>query len=131
VGAAAAAVECAVAGKEQNAAIAVLDHRRDDRLRQIERTVKDHSPDMLPVLHRHLGEGFVRPDRGIVDQDVDAAELGQCPLRQGVDLVLLCDIGEDRYRFDAAVADLAGDRVGLGLVGAGVDDDMRAFTREL
>jgi hypothetical protein len=44
----------------------------------------------------------VRSDRGIVDQDVDTAELGQCPRRHGVDLVLFGHIGEDRYRLDLA-----------------------------
>ena len=86
---------------------------------------------MLPLLHRHLGEGLVRPDRGIVDQDVDPAELGQCPRRQRVDLVLFGHIGEHRYRLDPAVADLARHRVGLGLVGARVDDDVSAFACEL
>jgi len=37
----------------------------------------------------------VGPDCGIVDQDVDAAELGQGPRRQGVDLVLFGEVGED------------------------------------
>ena len=51
--------------------------------------------------------------------------------RQRLDLVLFGHIGEDRYRLDPEVADLAHDRVGLGLVGARVDDDVGAFARQL
>ena len=94
---------------------------------QVHRPVEHNAPDRLPILHRHLGEGLVRPDRGVVDQDVDTAELGQRPRRHRVDLVLLGDVGDDGDRLDPEVADFARDRVGLGLVGAGVDDDVRAF----
>src|SRR6516162_3921582 len=73
--ASAAAAKGSVTGEEQDAAELILDHRRDDRLRQIDGTVEDHTPDMLPIMHRDLGERLVRPDRGIVDQDVDSAEL--------------------------------------------------------
>ena len=85
---------------------------------------------MLPILYRHLGEGLVRPDRGIVDQDVDTAELGQGARRERVDLVLLGDIGKDGDRLDPKVADLARDRVDLGLVSAGVDHDVGALRRQ-
>src|ERR1700736_2138826 len=79
VSASAAAGECAFAGEEQDAPIAVGDHRGDDRSRAIHRPVEDDAPDLLPILHRHLGEELVRPDRRLVDQDVDAPEFRERP----------------------------------------------------
>ena len=74
---------------------------------------------MLPIRDGHLGEGLVRPDRGIVDQDVDPAKLGHRPRHHRVDLVLFGDIGKDGERLDPALPGLARDRLGLGLVGCG------------
>ena len=86
---------------------------------------------MLPVLHCYLGEGLVRPDRGVVDQDVYPAELGHCPRHHCIDLILFGDVGNDGERLDPAVAGLARDGVGLGLVGAGVDDDVSPLPGQL
>ena len=72
----------------------------------------------------------MRADRGVVDQDVDAPELGHRLADHGVDLVPRGDIGDDRDRLDAAVADLARHRLGFLLVAAGVDDDMGALARQ-
>ena len=127
MGPAAAAGEGAVAGEEQDPAVVVLDHRRDDGLGQVEGAVENNAPDMFPILHRHLGEGFVRPDRGVVNEDVDMAELGQGPRRQFVGLLLMRDIGDDGDRLDPEIPDLARDSLGLGLVGARVDDDVGAL----
>ena len=60
-----------------------------------------------------------------------AAELGQRPRHHRLDLVLPGDVGNDGERLDAERPGLARDRVGLGLVGAGVDDDVRAFAGQL
>ena len=73
----------------------------------------------------------MRPDRGVVDQDVDSAELGHRPRHHRVDLILLGDVGNDGERLDPAVPGLARDGVGLGLVGAGVDDDVSALPGQL
>ena len=79
----------------------------------------------------HLGERLVRPDRGVVDQDVDAPELGQRPRHHRLDLILLGDVGDNGERLDPELPGLARDGVGLGLVAAGVDDDVRAFAGQL
>src|SRR5262249_49606986 len=106
-------------------------HRRDDRAREVQRAVEDDPPDGLPVLYGQLGEGLVWPDRSIVDQDVDTSELGHCPRRQRLDLVLSGDIGDHRERLDPKAPGLAYDCVGLGLLRARVDTDVRAFSGQL
>src|SRR5580693_9105718 len=62
--------------KNRMAPVAILYHRLDHRARQVQRTVKNHTPDQLPIRIGRFGERLVRPDRGVVDQDVDPAELG-------------------------------------------------------
>ena len=86
---------------------------------------------MLPVLVGQFAERHVRADRGIVDQDVDAAEFGERVLRHRLDLILLCHIGDDREGPDTERLRFADDRVGFRLVGACIDDDMRALTGEM
>jgi hypothetical protein len=56
----------------------------------------------------------VRPDRGIVDEDVDPAELGERPGGQRLDFDLFPDV--DAYEDCPKVAGLA--RNGLGLLGS-------------
>src|SRR6266436_6160562 len=52
--------EGALAGEEQDAPVAVINHRIDNRPRTVHRPVEDDAPDLLPVPGRHLGEGLVR-----------------------------------------------------------------------
>src|SRR5579884_84580 len=131
VGAAgAAAGEGAVADEEEDAAVAVLDHRPDQCAGEVEPGVEHDAAHPLPVFVGQLGEWLVRADRGIVDQDIDAAELGEGLRRQRLDLPALADIGD---RGDGAHPErlrLAHDGLGLLPVGAGVDDDVRPFRRQ-
>jgi len=76
---AAAGRDRAVAAKEQDAPVAILDHWLDQCARQVERAVENHTADQLPIRVGRFGERLVRPDRGVVDQDVDPAELGERP----------------------------------------------------
>ena len=73
----------------------------------------------------------MRPDRSIVDQDVDPAKLGQRPRRQRLDLGLFADVGEYRDRLDPKTPGLTRDGLSLLLIGARVDNDMRAFAGQL
>jgi len=73
----------------------------------------------------------MRPNGRIVDQDVDAAELGQRPRHHRVDLILLGDVGNKGERPDPSALGFARDIVGLGLVRAGVDDDVSPFPGQL
>src|ERR1700738_3136721 len=117
----------AVADEEQNAPVAIPDHWLDQRARQVERAVKNHTPDQLPIRIGRFSERLVRPDRSIVDQDVDPAELGQRPGGQRLDLGLFADVGENRDRLDPQIPGLTRDGLSLLLIGARVDHDMRPF----
>src|SRR5215831_8706530 len=121
----------AVADEEQNAPVAILDHRLDQRPRQVERTVENHAPNKLPIRVGCFSERYVRPDRSIVDQDVDPAKLGQRPGGQRLDLGLFADVGEYRDRFDPKIPGLTRDGLSLLLIGARVDHDIRAFAGQL
>ena len=73
----------------------------------------------------------MRPDGGIVDEDVDAAELGQRLRHHRVDLILPGDVGNDCKRLDPSAPGFARDVIGLGLVRASVDDDVSPFPGKL
>ena len=68
-----------------------------------------------------FNERLVRPDRRIVDQDVDSAELGQRPSGQRLDLGLFADVGENRDRLDPQIPGLTRDGLSLMLIRARVD----------
>src|SRR6267143_677557 len=125
--AAAAGRDRAVAAKEQDAPVAIPDHWLDQRARQVERAVKNHTPDQLPIRIGRFSERLVRPDRSIVYQDVDPAELGQRPGGQRLDLGLFADVGENWDRLDPEIPGLTRDGLSLLLIGASVDHDMRPF----
>ena len=67
----------------------------------------------------------MRPDRSIVDQDVDPAELGQRPGGQCLHLGLFADVGKNGDRLDPEI--LTRDGLSFLLIGARVDHDMRPF----
>src|SRR5436189_1600963 len=122
--AAAARGNRAVADKEQNASVAILDHWLDQRARQVERAIENHAPYQLPIRVGRFGERLMRPDRGIVYQDVDPAELGQRLGGQRLDLGLFADVGENGDGLDPEIPGLARDDLSLLLIGTRVDHDM-------
>jgi len=73
----------------------------------VECAVENHDPDQLPIRIGRFDERLVRPDRGIVDQDVDPAELAHCPRHHRVGLILLRDVGNNRESLDPTLARLA------------------------
>jgi hypothetical protein len=52
-----------------------------------------HTSDQFPIGIGRFGERLMRPDRGIVDQDVDPTELGQRLGGKRLDLCLFADVG--------------------------------------
>ena len=78
-----------------DAAPVALDHAVDDLLAHVEQAVEVGPHDRVPVDLVHLLEGHVARDAGVVDQDVDRADLA---LHLG-----------DRARARVDVGDVAGD----------------------
>jgi hypothetical protein len=50
-----------------------------------ERAAQVHADDQVPVVVGHLEQQVVAGDAGVVDQDVDAAELLDDPVDRGLD----------------------------------------------
>jgi hypothetical protein len=71
----------------------------------------------------------MRPDRGIVDQNIDPAELGQRLCGQRLDLGLFADVDGDGL--DPEIPGLARHSLSLLPVGASVDHHIRTFPGEL
>ncbi|MGD0102687.1 MAG: hypothetical protein ABSC06_01450 [Rhodopila sp.] len=67
------------------------------------------------------------PDGGIVDQDVDAAERGQCTCRHRLDLILLGHVGNNGDCLHAQGLGFVHDGLRLSLVRAGIDNDLSTF----
>jgi hypothetical protein len=62
--------------------------------------------------------GFADVDAGIVDEDVDPAELAPDALDHRGHRRFVGDIGHDGYRPDAAASEIGDGRIRLGLVAA-------------
>ena len=68
---------------------------------------------------------------GVVNQDIDLAEgFFRCG-KKPFDFRLLGDIRLYRNRFAAALCDFINDTIGIFFGGRIIDDDSRAFSREL
>src|SRR5262249_7127075 len=89
----------------------------------VERAVEDHAGDRTPVRKRHRLERLLRAHRGIVDENVDAAEAGGGSGDHGPNRVGVGDIGGDGERPAALALGLAGDPPRLLPVRARIDDD--------
>ena len=80
-----------------------------------------------PVLVAHPRDQRVARDAGVVDEDVEVAELRLDPLDERLRLGRVADV-----RADGDTADLGGDRLSASsLPGAVVDRDLRAAARQL
>src|SRR6202035_4554814 len=67
----------------------------------------------IEVLSRHVPDGTVADDAGVVDQDVELAELRVGALDHGVGLVLVADVAEVRDRLPPALGDELHDPFGV------------------
>ena len=93
---------------------------RPDRLRAVERTGEVHPQVALPELGLLIAElAEVVECPGVVDQDVDRAELGDRPSHRFVDLCALGYVALDCGRAPSQLADLLRRRLG-------VDEALRA-----
>ncbi len=97
-------------------------HRRVGGVEEAEQVDLDH---LLPFVDRGVDHGAEQHHAGVVDQDVEPAQLGGDPRHRGPGLLALADVGLDLQRPAARRLDLS--RQGLQPVGpAGEDRHGRA-----
>jgi hypothetical protein len=83
-------------GHVDDAAAAALDEVREGGVRAVEDAAEVGGDDLLPLLDGHAADGAVAVDAGVVDEDVEPAELLDGRLDQGSALVRVSDAGVDR-----------------------------------
>jgi hypothetical protein len=96
-----------------------------------ERAVERHVHHGAPFRERHLIDRLLAAQRRVVDEEVDAAEALDRGRDHAVDRGSIGDVGDGGERLAALGDDLGDDGIGLGLIGAGVDDDRGAILRQL
>src|SRR5919106_1294399 len=102
-----------------------------DRLAGAQELAGEVDPDhRVPLLERHLLEGRVLLQAGVVDQDVDRAEFSQHLGKHRLDLVLLADVSLMGVGVAALVADLGHDLLGRLALGGVVDHHVGAGPAE-
>ena len=102
-------------------------HLRDDRVDEVEGRFEVHGDNRVPLGLAHPHHEAVLGDAGVVDEDVDAAEVLEDLLDDGVRLVEVGRVGGVTLDLMPESGDL-----GDGLLGRFVDDkigegDVRAF----
>src|SRR3990170_3836462 len=114
-----------------DAPAAALYHVRQRRVRAVEYAAQVGRDHLLPLLDTHPADGTVAVDAGVVDQDVDAAEL----LDRGVDHALdVIRVGDSRLNSDRLlplVLELCQQLLRLLLALEVVDHDLAAVVRQL
>ena len=108
-------------------ALPALDHRLERRAGAQERTSQVDAQVAVPRRRVQLEQAAAFGDRGVVHEDVRRAELRVDPCEEPLDGGLDTYVDHD---WQAAPADLVGDRLGRGTVDVG-DDDAGALGREL
>ena len=124
------ALQAALRGDVDDAALSARHHRRIDRLGHEEHALEVHVDDPVELL---LGEGLERladVDAGIVEQDVDRPELARRLGGEGPPGGDVGDVDRAVQGAPAERADLAGGLVGLGPVVEMAKGDVRALGRE-
>ena len=105
------------------------DQVRERRLGDVEEAFEVEVDHPLPLLDRRVLGRAEQHHPGVVDDGVEAAELGDGALDQRLGLGAVGDVGLDRQRATAGVADL-GDQLLQPVDPAGRHRDRRAFARE-
>ncbi len=87
-------------------------HVRDDGLRELDRAEQVHVEDAPPVLHARLRDRLVgRGAEGVVDEHVDAPELGRGCVGEAAAVLGARHVGRDGERAPAEGAHLGRDRL--------------------
>ena len=81
--------------------MALLLHARNDGFRDDERCVEVDVYDLAEVLHRHFLHRYTLDDSGVVDEDIDGAELLFDVGNHFLHLILLCAVADVSFCVDA------------------------------
>ncbi len=111
-------------------AAAAGDHVGNGRARAQEGAAEDDAHDLVPVLDRQLGEGDLVAVGGVVDEDVEPAEVGDDGVDHALYGGLLGNVRQMHHGAAAPILDFLGHCFGfIGRV-LGVDDDGGAISRQ-
>ena len=94
------------------------------------RAVEDDIHHLAPFGVAHLADRLFAAQRGIVDQDVDAAEALERGFGQRGSRLFIGDVADDATALPPAASISRTTLVGFGLVGAHIDHDRGARFRE-
>jgi hypothetical protein len=106
------AVQAAGTGGHDDAAVLLLSHDVPYRLGAVDRAEQVHVDDAAKILQRHLGEGLVPQDAGIVHQHVHPAPGVHGLGDHRLDLLEVSDVGAVSQRFTAGRVNLVDHRSG-------------------
>src|ERR1700682_6433622 len=96
----------------------------------MKRAVERDIEDLAPLGVTHFGERFFPPQRSIVDQDIDAAEMLHRCIRHRLHRCGVGHVADMDQRLAAGSFDLARDGPGLGTVAARIDHQRRTALRQ-
>ena len=80
------------------------DHRWQDCVGAINRAEIIRPHDRFNSFHRRVDEGFAHADTGVVNQDIDPAEVGEHFIHHAVDLLGVANVARDHQRLGTGLA---------------------------
>ena len=101
---------------------ALLLQGRQTCLHTVKRGVERRIHDLAPFLKAHILDGIFTPQRSIIDQAIDAAIRLHSGVGERLHRLGVRDIAKNGERLAAGLLDFRNDGIGLGLVGADIDD---------
>src|SRR5207249_528579 len=113
-----------------DAPVALLEHLVDEHLRAVERAVEVDGEHLTPGGVVHLHERLVGVDTGVVDQDVEVAELGQHVLGHTERIGIVADVGPGENRAASHLRDVLRDVDGSRFAGDVIDGNVGALLDE-
>lgn len=88
-------VDAVGAGDVDDFAASLFAHEASDDLAGKKWTDEVGSEGIFPIFDCVVGEFFVDSNAGVIDEDVNFAEGGECLLDEGFDFVFFADVGRD------------------------------------
>ena len=100
--------------------------QRTGAVAAIERAVEAGIDLLAPIFRRAFAEALAEHQAGVVDEDIQPAEVALDARDHLLDHVSVRDVGLVGFRLAAGLLDLGDDRLGLGLRAVIVDGNARA-----